>query len=127
MKSKHAESTLQQACVRWFRLQYPKFRRLLFSIPNGAMLSGDKTQRARQWARLEAEGATPGAADLFLSIASGDYNGLYIEMKTPKGSQSPAQKDFEAAVLEQGFGYAMPRTIDEFMQVVNLYFESGIY
>ena len=32
---KHIESTLQVSCVRYFRYQYPQYKKLLFSIPNG--------------------------------------------------------------------------------------------
>jgi|GEM_PF-4240260 len=28
------ESRLQQACITWLRLQYPKIYKLLFSVPN---------------------------------------------------------------------------------------------
>ena len=123
------ESKLQQACVRWFRYKYPKLRLLLFSIPNGAELKGNEKRRAQQVNRLKAEGMTPGAADLFLSVPSGDLPGLYIEMKTiaKSSKQSESQKEFEAAVLGQGYGYAMPKTIDEFMSVVRSYLETGDY
>jgi len=124
---KHEEHDLQCACVRWFRLQYPTKRKLLFAIPNGAKLSGSPLQRAKAWKRLEAEGAQPGVADLFLSIARGNLHGLYIETKTPAGRQSPAQKEFEAAVIQEGFGYAIPRSIENFMQIIASYLKNGVY
>lgn len=123
----HAEHDLQVACLRWFRLQYPGKARLLFAIPNGAFLAGTPLQRAKAWKRLEAEGAQSGVADLFLAIPSGDCAGLFIEMKTQRGRQQPAQKEFEAAVVSEGYGYAMPRSLDEFMRVVKMYLESGKY
>lgn len=128
-KRGNQESNLQQQCVKWFRLQYPKLSKLLFAIPNGARLYGTKKQRIVQWQRLKAEGATPGAADLFLSIPSGDFPGLYIEMKTTSKSsrQSAEQKEFEAAVIGQGYGYAMPRTFDQFRKVIVSYLEKGEY
>ena len=95
--ARQTEHNLQSNCVKWFRIQYPKFQKLLFAIPNGAVLHGTTEQRRRQGAKLKREGATPGAADLFLSIPSGDFRGLYIEMKTPKGKQSKLQKEFETA------------------------------
>ena len=125
-KRQSRERKLQTACVTWFRFQFPKFRYLLFSIPNGAQLYGNKTERAKQWRALEAEGATPGAADLFLSIPSGDFPGLYIEMKTPKGTQSAKQKAFEQAVIEQGYGYAIPRTFEAFQKTILSYL-NGVY
>lgn len=35
MKKSREESSLQQGCVKWFRLQYAKYRKALFSVPNG--------------------------------------------------------------------------------------------
>lgn len=125
--SRHAESTLQQHCVAWFRWQYRKKYRLLFAIPNGAFLQGDARQRAMRWAMLEREGANKGTADLLLSIPRGRYHGLYIEMKTPNGRQTPDQKEFEQAVLDEGYGYVMPRTLEEFQRVVKSYLETGKY
>lgn len=125
--SRHAESTLQMHCVTWFRNQYRKKYRLLFAIPNGAFLQGDARQRAMRWAMLEREGANKGTADLLLSIPRGKYHGLYIEMKTLVGRQTPDQKEFEQAVLAEGYGYVMPRTLEEFQRVVKSYLETGKY
>lgn len=120
------ESDLQALCVRWFRTKYPKFRRLLFSIPNGANLKNGY----RSWAKLKKEGAVAGAADLMLAIPSGDCPGLFIEMKTNRrGSrQTKTQKDFEADVVQiGGFGYCIARTFDEFESIIKTYFETGEY
>lgn len=114
----HTESALQTHCVAWFRWQYPKQASLLFSIPNGAHLHGTPRQRAAQWARLEREGALAGAADLFLAIPSGNQHGLFIEMKTAKGKQTPAQKAFQEVVDAQGYGYVIIKELDQFQRVV---------
>lgn len=119
----NTEHQLQAACVTWFRYTYPKFRLLLFAIPNGAELKNG----AKAWKKLEAEGAVAGAADLFLSLPVGELAGLYIEMKTPKGRQTKTQKEFEAAVVAQGYGYAVPRSSIEFEKVVKRYLECGEY
>ena len=115
------ESALQADCVAWFRTQHPKL--LLFSSLNGVKLQGG----GREWKRLEREGALSGVADLFLSCGSGDLNGLYIEMKTKRGRQSPAQISFEQKALAGGFGYAMPTTLNQFIRVVGGYLETGNY
>lgn len=101
---------------------------LLIAIPNGARLGGkDRIARAKNWQRLEREGAVKGAADLFLAIPSGDLPGLFIEMKTPRGKQSQSQMEFERSVLKQGYGYAMPRTHREFEAVIERYLTAGEY
>ena len=124
-----SESALQKQCVRWFRLKYPKYKMLLVAIPNGARLWGNKEQRYKQWNKLQAEGAVKGASDLMLLIPSGDFAGLAIEMKTKAkhSKQQPAQKAFEEAVIEAGYGYAIPRTFEQFKKVVKNYLETGKY
>lgn len=124
-----SEHSLQVTCVKWFRLKYPKLKLLLFSIPNGAVLAGNKMQRIRQWNKLKAEGVTKGVSDLILLVSSGELSGLCIEMKTTAkhSKQSKEQKQFEEQVINQGFGYAMPRTFDEFRDVIDNYLENGVY
>ena len=100
---------------------------LLFAIPNGSKLAGNQQQRAIQGRRLKAEGLVAGVADLFLSIPSGQYHGLYLEAKTEKGRQSDSQKAFEASVLAAGFGYAIFRSESEFIKIVTKYLEEGYY
>lgn len=126
-QAEESESELQSKCVAWFRAEYPDKRRLLFSIPNGVKLHGTEKERVITWKRLEREGAVPGAADLFLSVPSGDLAGLYIEMKTPKGTQQETQKEFEADVVEAGYGYVMPRSEKQFRNAIRRYFETGKY
>lgn len=134
---RRSEAALQQSCVMWFRVSYPAKRMLLQANLNGAQIApvsgpqfrklSEEARRGIAWKRLEAQGAVKGAADLFLSIPSGELAGLFIEMKTDRGRQSDNQKAFEAAVLAEGYGYAMPRSFDEFVRVVQCYLETGQY
>lgn len=117
------EHELQCACVTLFKVKYPKLRKLLFAIPNGAQLVGG----AKAWMKLEREGALPGVADLFLAVPSGDLSGLFIEMKTDKGRQSDTQQEFEAAVVAAGYGYTIPRSSVQFENAIALYLEKGEY
>jgi len=111
----NVESRLQSACVRWFRLQYPRYSLLLNSVPNGGARS------AVTGAILKAEGCVRGVADLELNIARHGYHGLKIEMKTDKGRQSAEQKRWQREVEAQGYRYAVCRSFDEFRQLVNGY------
>ena len=119
-----AESQLQRACVRWFRIQHRNHASLLFAIPNGARLQGTKTERGRQWAALALEGATAGAPDLFLAIPGKATHGLFLEIKTKSGRQTPEQKNFEALATAQGYAYFVPRSLDEFIKTVTDHMES---
>lgn len=123
MKRKNVESSTQIACVKWFRLQFPEYGNLLFSIPNGGKRNVVTAMI------LKAEGALAGVPDLFLSIPKLDSNmvwthGLYIEMKTDKGKQSEAQKDFMLRVRVHGYQYEIVRSIDEFIKVTKDYLTS---
>lgn len=108
-----SESKLQISMVKWFRLAYPK--RHLFSIPNGGNRS------AITGAILKAEGARAGVADLFLMHGNSQFHGLWIEVKTDKGKQSPSQKEFEIDALNNGYDYKIVKSLDEFMDVVTIY------
>jgi hypothetical protein len=85
--------------------------RWFHAIPNGGKRS------AATGARLKAEGVKSGIADLFLPVPSPVYdewyNGLYIEVKTPKGRQTKEQKEFEKFAIEQGYKYVIVRSTQE--------------
>jgi len=134
---KHEESSLQIACVTWWRRQYPQYSYLLFSSLNGTHLSGTAAQRAIKWNRLAREGAVSGVADITLlmvrrrpaedpklnSTFSRDwhYHGLQIEMKSAKGKQSPEQKKFQKQVEAQGYEYFLCRDLESFIAKIKEY------
>lgn len=131
------EHNIQCACVRWFNLQWPQYRGLLFAVPNGGARSKATA------GKLKAEGVVAGVADLILLVPRNTnpqktpygeicieidgqipeiwYHALCIEMKTEKGRQSPEQKEWQAKVEVQCYKYAVCRSLDEFMAVVNGY------
>jgi len=94
-KRSNEESRLQQACVKWFRMQYSCYNYVLFAIPNG----GNRSKATG--AILKSEGALAGVADLFLSVPKVTYtetttkHGLFIEMKTKDGIQSEINLHFK--------------------------------
>lgn len=116
-KPRSIESPIQQACVRWFRLQHPSLCGVFFSTPNGGHRSAITAKI------LKAEGTLAGVSDLLLLVPSGVYHGLCIEMKTPeRGSkQSDAQKAFQIAVETQGYKYAICRSLEEFISEIGEY------
>lgn len=111
----HIESNLQKTCVKWFRYQFPRYRNLLFAVPNGGARS------AVTGAILKAEGVLAGVADLLLLVPNKKYHGLCIEMKTAKGRQSQSQKDWEKAVTLQGYKYIVVRSADQFVKEIMEY------
>lgn len=111
------EHNIQAACVRWFNLQWPEYRGLLFAIPNGGARSKATA------GKLKAEGVVPGVADLILLVPKQWAFALAIEMKTPKGRQSPEQMEWQRKVEDHGYRYAVCHSLDEFMAVVNGYLQ----
>lgn len=115
------EHNLQVACVRWFRLQYPDLAPLLFAVPNGGARSKATA------GKLKAEGVVPGVADLILLVprieegCKNMWHALCIEMKTPTGRQSAEQGLWQLKVEQHGYKYAVVRSLDEFIALVNGY------
>lgn len=109
------EHRIQCACVTWFRCQYPKFRSLLFSVPNG----GFRLQKTAR--ELKDEGQLAGVSDLILLVPNRHYHALCIEMKSAKGVQRATQKLFQKAVESQGYKYIVSRSLDDFMAQIREY------
>jgi len=104
------ESQLQAECVKWFRYQYPFH--VIFAIPNGG------NRDIRQAVTLKREGVLSGVADLFVMHPSGDWHGLFIEMKLPKTKQSENQILFEESANSRGYKYVICRTFEQFQTTI---------
>ena len=105
---KFGESKLQTNLVNWFRLAYPEYAGVFFSVPTGGKRSVITA------AILKREGALAGVSDLLLLVARNGYHGLCIEVKFEKGKQSDSQKLFQKNVEEQGFLYVVVNELDSF-------------
>ena len=107
------EHHLQVACIKYYRLCYPKTERCLFAIPNGG------ARNKATAGELKAEGVLAGVADLFLARPGLNKHGHFIEMKIPGGKQTLSQRTFERTVVAQGYAYVVIRTIDDFITYVD--------
>jgi hypothetical protein len=114
-KYRNDEHKLQCACIRWYKLQYPKYAHNLFSVPNGGR------RDAVTAAKMKAEGVLAGVSDLILLKSNRFYGALLIEMKTDKGHQSPAQKEWETKITADGYKYVVCRSLNDFANAVNNY------
>lgn len=103
------EHYIQKSMVDWFRIQYPKLEKNLFSVPNGTNKS------KKQASYMRAEGLTPGVSDLILVYEEVVY---FIEVKTPTGKMSSDQKVFKEMVVKNGFNYYLVRSLDDFRKIV---------
>jgi len=112
---KNEESRLQQACITWFRLQYPKLSKLLFAVPNGSR------RDAITGAILKKEGVVSGVADLILLIPKKGYASLCIEMKYGKNGQSESQKEWQTLAERAGNKYVVCKSLKEFIENIDRY------
>ena len=111
---KHIESRLQIACVRWFRMAYPKYKLMLFSVPNG----GKRT--LMEAIIMKNEGVVSGVSDLILLVGRKGFNSLCIEMKN-KTSQTLNQKVWQLEAERNGNKYVVCKSFDEFRTAIEDY------
>jgi len=117
---KHKESELQILCVNWFRLSFPHYKMLLFSIPNGGhrnLLTAVKMKR---------EGVVAGVPDLFLSLPRNGFHGMYIEMKHGKGKLTANQVAFIEQVTKHNYKCEVINSLDQFIREVTYYVNSSL-
>lgn len=92
---KNEEHQLQCAIVEYLR--YKGY--CVFSIPN----HGIRTPRLGAY--FKAEGLLPGVADLFVMKANKFSHGIFIEVKSGKGTMSKTQKEFQLRCIENEYDY----------------------
>lgn len=115
IKMKSKEAQLQTTCVRWFRLQYPEYARLLFAVPNGG------SRNAIEAHNLKLQGVTAGVSDLILLVPSHPCPFLCIEMKVGRNKQTAAQKAFQQQVETVGGIYVVCYSFEQFAGAVSAY------
>lgn len=101
------EADIQRAIVSLLRAVLPKG-----SIVHHAaneIASGGRAGRARQ-AILVGMGVHPGFADLVV-LSQGKV--MFLEVKSSTGRLRPAQEAFRDAVTQQGFCWALVRSVDD--------------
>ena len=110
-KPRQPERNLQEACVKWFRLAYPKL--FIFAVPNG----GSRNQIEAHNMRLS--GVVGGVSDL---VVIGNGKVLFVEMKIAKGRQSERQEFIDMSRLclsymgmseELSFSFTSPDMLDK--------------
>ena len=105
------EQTLQRACVKWFRMQYPTG--LIHHSPNG--MRSSKVQGAI----FKSIGVMAGFPDL-ICIYRGRI--VFVELKADKGKLTDKQEDMSYYLEMNGFQVKVCRSIDDFMKFINTQF-----
>lgn len=103
------ESQLQALCFAWHWNTYPEERGLLY-------MNYNNPKNAIQGAHLRALGMIKGIADMTYLSKDG---AIFLEFKTEKGKQSPAQVEWQAKVLTAGYEYKIIRSEQDFKNAIN--------
>ena len=111
------EHAHQVALFMWLATIIPKYpeARWIYAIPNGGKRDAITANR------LKSEGVKSGVSDICLPFAKQGYHGFYIEMKKPKGKESPEQKEFGAFLTSQGYLYTMCDSWDKARDAITWY------
>ena len=101
------EADLQRAVVQALRFALPSSA-IVHHCANEVTEPGPRG--VKRQAILVGMGVHPGFADLMV-LCNGRV--LFLELKSLKGRLSPAQEAFRDAVLAQGHGWALVRSLDD--------------
>ena len=101
------EADLQRSVVTALKFALPKTA-IIHHCANEVTEPGPRG--AKRQAILVGLGVHPGFADLIVLC---DGRVLFLELKSLKGRLSPDQEVFRDAVLAQGFGWALVRSVDD--------------
>ena len=110
-KPRHIEESIQVACVKWFRLQYPNL--VIFAVPNGG------SRNLYEAKNMKESGTLAGVADLVIVGNGGRV--LFVEMKAGKNKQEDSQILFQNKVEKLGHKYIICRSREQFMKEVDLW------
>jgi len=114
-----SESSIQQSFIEWVSFQYPKVRKVTFSIPN----SGKRTFSYAQ--RLKREGMTKGAPDLIMCVSNGLHHGMIIEFKKPGGRLTINQDEMLRNLEFNNYKTCVCYSLEEAMDVTNQYLRAN--
>ena len=101
------EADAQRAIVKALRVALPRDA-IVHHCANEVTEAGSRG--AKRQAILVGMGVHAGFADLMVLH---DGRVLFFELKAPKGRLRPDQETFRDAVLAQGFGWALVRSVDD--------------
>lgn len=108
-----SEDIIQAQIYKWYHNNYCLKKHdpshCIFAVPNGGL------RNKREASKLKATGVVSGVSDLIIIQPK---NILFVEVKTPTGTQSKSQKTFEKIVTALGFKYFLVRSLEEFKKTI---------
>lgn len=88
---------------------------LTFHVPNGSYKSG------RAASSFKAQGLRSGVPDYFIALPKGGEHGLFIELKTTKGTVQESQKEWLKKLVDQRYRAEVARGAEEAFRIVKEY------
>ena len=111
-KREKSEIKAQSDCVTKIWNERPELRGRIFAVNNNS-------ENEIKGAMNRAMGVLPGVSD---TVFIGSYGrSIYIEWKTETGTQSKAQKEWQAIIESLGHIYHIVRSEEEFISVISEY------
>lgn len=102
--------------MSWAKTQ-PILSEYLIHIPNGGY------RHPKEAIKLKKMGVKAGVSDLFLAYPNPHYHGLWIELKSEKGTLSPEQKHWLNLMEVVGYGVAVSYSIEDTYDILQNYFD----
>ena len=113
MKISQSEEDEQTALFQYASWQKEPEWKMLFSIPNGGY------RKLKTGARMKRTGLKAGIPDIFLPVGRGMYHGLFIEMKSEKGTVQKNQKAWHTTLRLQGYKVEVCRGCESAVEVID--------
>jgi hypothetical protein len=113
------EQKFQLECSKWLKkfLYISNESQLYYHVPN------ERKATMAQMSRLKAQGVLSGVSDVVLPLRSGEFSGIYCELKKAGGSPSPEQKAFLNGVAAEGYLAVVINDLETFKKVFSYYIE----
>ena len=108
-----SEDRLQSEVVKYIQLQYPKVR---FCASLGGIYTGP-----RQAMKAKRNGYQRGFPDLQITEARKGFHGLFIEIKTYKGTATQVQKEWIKDLQERGYKAEIAKGLPAIMDLIDDY------
>ncbi|MCU4334776.1 VRR-NUC domain-containing protein [Acinetobacter pittii] len=115
-----SEDESQMCIMDWAKLQRWKKGTLadyLHHSPNGGLRSKSEAGKFKKM------GTKAGFPDLFLPIAMGPFNGLFIEMKISTGKISVSQKAYIPLLVDEGYRVEVCYSAEGAINLIKSYLE----
>lgn len=116
----YAEAEIQRAIAKWFRVQYPYYRRLMTLGSFGENIG------ARRMKELKLLGLEAGHVDLTFKISRNGFHGFEMEVKKPNGVLSQAQKEIHTLLRREGYKVVIVYSVEEGISSLKEYLSSAI-